>query len=77
VLEVHDFSLPKDSNNDQQSNSDSSNDGDDDYLSHDVGRGLLHPWPRVYMLAGAIDTDGNLVPSLHEGPDTMTRGEVE
>jgi hypothetical protein len=59
VLEVHDFSPPEEEDNGWSAQSDSSNDGDDGYMSYDVVAGLLQPWPNVYRLAGDSDVAGN------------------
>jgi hypothetical protein len=67
ILEVHDYSIPEDSfNNDHTGRSDSSDDG---YLGYDAGRGLLCPWPQVYWLVTDMDAVGNSLPSLpqHSG----------
>jgi hypothetical protein len=64
VLEVIDFSLPEESDDDQQHSSNSSNDGDDGYPGYDAGPGLLRPWPKICRLMGDTDGNGNQLPSL-------------
>jgi hypothetical protein len=64
VLEVHDFSSLEESDDDFRPSSNSSEDGDDGYPGHDVGPQLLHPWQRIFRLAGSTDDDSNRLPSL-------------
>jgi hypothetical protein len=63
---VHDFSLPKLSDDgiyDHSSTSDGANGIPDRYSS-----GSLSPWPMVYRLAGSSDVEGNQLPFLtHHG----------
>jgi hypothetical protein len=64
VLEVHDFSIPKDSDDDRPEQSSSSDDGDDGYPGHYASHGLLWPWPRIFRLAGDANDSGQPLPSL-------------
>jgi hypothetical protein len=64
VLEVHDFSLPEDSSDDDRPGSSDSSDEGGDAIPGRYAEGRLHPWPWVYRLVGQWDEDGNWLPSL-------------
>jgi hypothetical protein len=47
ILEIHDFNVPKNSEGESSSESDSSR---GDYPGYDPDHGNLNPWPRVYRI---------------------------
>jgi hypothetical protein len=63
ILEVHNFSPPRDSDDDAPPPSSDSRDSGGDGIPGSM-HSSLQPWLRMFRLAGAVDDRGRLLPSL-------------